>query len=464
MQSYSEFLDLSVGFPQEGYSVIDDELYFQDLNLMEMIETYGTPLRFTYLPMVTKKIQQAKLLFQTAIIKNNYRGDYKYCYCTKSSHFRHIVEEALKNGIHLETSSAFDMPMIEALEKKGALTKDITVICNGFKTYQYKQYIIDMLHDGYKNIIPVLDNKEEFNLYDDEIEMDTPCNLGIRIAAEEQPDSQFYTSRLGVRMEDVIDFYNNKIAGNPNFRVKLLHFFINSGITDSPYYWNELEKYVTLYCKFKKINPELDTLDIGGGMPFKDSLVFDFDYEYMVNEIVKRIKEICAEHDVMEPDIITEFGKYTVAEASGILYKVLGRKQQNDREKWLMLDGSFITNLPDVWALNQKYILLPINNWDAEYERVNLGGITCDGQDYYNQEAHMNSVFMPKTRKVQYLGFFNTGAYQEVLSGYGGIHHCLLPSPKHVIIRRNRDETFNFEVFGEEQNSKQVLKILGYTS
>jgi arginine decarboxylase len=113
--------------------------------------------------------------------------------------------------------------------------------------------------------------------------------------------------------------------------------------------------------------------------------------------------------------------------------------------------------------LNQKYILLPVNNWDSEYERVNLGGITCDGQDYYNQEAHMNSVFMPKTRKVQYLGFFNTGAYQEVLSGYGGIHHCLLPSPKHVIIRRNRDETFNFEVFGEEQNSKQVLKILGYT-
>ena len=28
-----------------------------------------------------------------------------------------VVEEALKNEIHLETSSAFDMPMIDALEK-----------------------------------------------------------------------------------------------------------------------------------------------------------------------------------------------------------------------------------------------------------------------------------------------------------------------------------------------------------
>ena len=101
MQSYAEFLVLSVGFPQDGFDIIDDELYFHDLNLMEMIETYGSPLRFDYLPIISKKIQQAKLLFQAAILKNNYRGGYKYCYCTKSSHFRHIVEEALRNDIHL---------------------------------------------------------------------------------------------------------------------------------------------------------------------------------------------------------------------------------------------------------------------------------------------------------------------------------------------------------------------------
>ncbi|VTP95139.1 Uncharacterised protein [Sphingobacterium daejeonense] len=74
---------------------------------------------------------------------------------------------------------------IDALERQGKVTKDITVICNGFKTYQYKQYIVDMLHDGFHNIIPVLDNKEEFNMYDDEVELSEPCNLGIRIAAEE---------------------------------------------------------------------------------------------------------------------------------------------------------------------------------------------------------------------------------------------------------------------------------------
>ena len=159
MQSYAEFLDLSVGFPQEGFDVEDNELHFQDLNLMELIETYGTPLKFTYLPIISRNIQQCKIWFQRAILKNEYRGKYQYCYCTKSSQFRFVLEEVLKNDVHIETSSAFDMPIIHHLEKKGKISKDILVICNGFKRDAYKQYIVDSIHEGFTNIIPVLDNK-----------------------------------------------------------------------------------------------------------------------------------------------------------------------------------------------------------------------------------------------------------------------------------------------------------------
>jgi arginine decarboxylase len=460
MQSYSEFLDLSVGFPQEGFEVIDDELYFHDINLMELVETYGTPMRFTFLPIISKKIRQAKLYFQNAMLRANYRGSYTYCYCTKSSHFRHILEEALKNDIHIETSSAFDIPLVETLEKKGMITKDTMVVCNGFKRDTYKQWIVDLIHDGFTNIIPVLDNKEEFYFYENEIEV--PVKLGIRTTIEEVPDFSLYTSRLGVRSEEIVDFYESKIKDVKNFKVTMLHFFINSGIQDTPYYWNELEKVVHTYCQFKQVNPHLHQLNIGGGMPYKNSLSFEFDYEGVITELVNRIKTICDEYGVDEPDLVTEFGSYTVAESSGVIFKVLGRKQQNDREKWLILDGSLMTTLPDSWALQQRYILLPVNNWDSDYERVNLGGMTCDHQDFYNQDAHVNALFLPKTRKVQYLGFFHTGAYQEALSGVGGIHHCLIPTPKHVLIRQNKDQTFNFELFMEEQTSKQVLKILGY--
>ena len=121
-----------------------------------------------------------------------------------------------------------------------------------------------------------------------------------------------------------------------------------------------------------------------------------------------------------------------------------------------------MTTMPDIWALNQKYILLPLNNWDAPYEKVILGGLTCDSNDYYAHDAHTNVLFFPKTRKTQYLGFFHTGAYQENLSGTGGIHHCLLPNPRHILLHRGPDGALIEQTFMEEQNSKDVLRILGY--
>ncbi|GAB4424486.1 MAG: decarboxylase [Bacteroidia bacterium] len=460
MQTYLEFLQQSYYFPPSGFQVIDDELYFHGVNLMELIETYKTPLRFTYLPAISEKIQQARDHFRNAIEKLNYNGKYIYCYCTKSSHFKHILVEVLKNNVQLETSSAFDLPMIDSLNRSGHLSKDIMVVCNGFKDYEYKQYIVDMIHDGFHNIIPVLDNREEFNFYHSELEQ--PCTLGIRLATEEPPDSSFYTSRLGLRADEILDFYNSRIEDHPYFKVRLLHFFVHTGIQDSPFFWSELRKFVNLYCKFRRINPHLTLLDIGGGLPFRNSLEFEYDYAYVIEEIIRTIKEICAEQEVPEPDILTEFGSYTVAESSCTLFKVLGRKQQNDREKWFMIDGSIISMLPDVWALNRRFLLLPINNWDASYEKVYIGGMTCDSDDYYNHEANLDAIYLPKTRRQQYVGFFHTGAYQEVLSGVGGLHHCLMPDPKHVLFGINPDGSTSTRVLHEEQNSKQVLKILGY--
>jgi arginine decarboxylase len=460
MQTFHEFLKQSFYFPPKGFGVIEDELYFHGVNLMELIETYKTPLRFTYLPVISEKIQEAREHFRVAMEKVDYQGTYTYCYCTKSSHFKHILVEVLKNGAQLETSSAFDLPVIASLHRSGHLTKDIRVVCNGFKDYEYKQYIVDMIHDGFHNIVPVLDNREEFSFYDSEL--DDPCQLGLRLATEEPPDSSFYTSRLGMREDEIMDLYTSRLKDHPQFQVKMLHFFVHVGIQDSPFFWSELRKFVNLYCKLRKINPHLSMLDIGGGMPFRNSLEFEYDYAYVIEEIVKTIKEICQENEVPEPDLLTEFGSYTVAESSCTLFKTLGRKQQNDREKWHMIDGSIISMLPDVWALNRRFILLPINNWDAPYERAYLGGMTCDSDDYYNHEANIDAIYLPKTRKQQYLGFFHTGAYQEVLSGVGGLHHCLMPDPKHVVVSLKPDGSHHYRVLLEEQNSKQVLKILGY--
>ena len=459
---YSDLIEQTFEFPQPEFEVIENELYFHKVPLMDIIKQYGTPLRITYLPKISQQIQKAKRLFNVAMAKVDYKGDYHYCYRTKSSHFSFVLEEVLKNEVHIETSSAFDMPIIEDLYKRGLVKKENYIICNGFKRPQYIEHILNFVHNGFTNTVPVLDSLLEIDKYEPHLR--TKMKVGIRIASEEEPKFDFYTSRLGIRYNDIVPFYMDRLRNNPKFELKMLHFFINTGIKDTAYYWNELNKSVSVYCELKKVCPELTGLNIGGGFPIKNSLEFIYDYEYMAEEITAQIKNICGKNEVPEPDIFTEFGSFTVGESGAILFSVVDQKKQNDREAWDMIDSSFITTLPDTWAINQKFILLSINNWDSEYERVFLGGLTCDSEDYYNAEGHTNAVFLPKfsTDPPLYIGMFHTGAYQESLGGYGGIQHCLIPAPKHVLIDLDEnDETFT-KLFSKEQSYKSMLKILGY--
>ncbi len=459
---YLDLIEQTFEFPNEDFNVENNELIWQDIPLMEIIKQYGTPLRISYLPKISENIQKARRMFNVAMAKVDYQGEYHYCYCTKSSHFSFVMEEVLKNNSHIETSSAFDINIIENLNKQGFLKANTYVLCNGFKRPMYVENIKNLIRNGFNNVIPILDNIFELDLLLDNF--DKKLNVGIRIASEEEPKFDFYTSRLGIRYNDIIPYYKEKIAKNKQVDLKMLHFFINTGVKDTLYYWNELRKAVNLYCDLKKICPTLDSLDIGGGFPMPTQLDFNYDFEYMAEEIVSQIKQICNQNGVEEPHIFTEFGKYTVGESGAMLYSIVNQKQQNDRELWNMIDSSFMTTLPDTWAINQRFVFLAINNWDKEYERVNLGGLTCDSEDFYNAEVHSNAVFLPKMKdaKEQYIGFFNIGAYQESLAGFGGIQHCLIPAPKLVIIDKDENGEYTTKLFAKEQSYKSMMKILGY--
>jgi arginine decarboxylase len=459
---YIDLIDQTFDFPQDEFNLKEDRLIFHGIDLMRLIEEYGTPLKFNYLPQISFNIQRAKGWFREAMNNMGYTGNYHYSYCTKSSHFAFVLDEVLKNDVHIETSSAFDIDIVLNLYKKKKLQDGKFVICNGYKPQKYINNIAKLIEKTNLEVIPIVDNTQE--LQDLMAATKKEFNVGIRIASEEEPKFEFYTSRLGIRYREIVPVYKEMLHDNPQVKVKMLHFFINTGINDTAYYWNELTKCLRIYCDLKKVCPTLDSLNIGGGFPIKKSLAFDYDYAYMVKEIITQVQRVCADNDIPEPHIFTEFGSFTVGESGGAIFNILHQKQQNDREKWNMIDSSFMTNLPDTWAINQRFIMLPINRWNDDYERILLGGLTCDSDDYYNSEQHSNAIYLPKFNKNKplYIGFFNTGAYQETIGGYGGLKHCLIPEPKHILIKRDENGKIQTELFSEEQTANDYLKILGY--
>tara|TARA_R110002003_G_scaffold37_18_gene2230 strand:- start:8030 stop:9577 length:1548 start_codon:yes stop_codon:yes gene_type:complete len=441
-----------------------DRLLWHEVPLMDLIAQYGTPLKLTYLPKISDQIRDAKSSFRRAMRRHKYRGSYTYCYPTKASHFRFVLDEVLTNDVHIETSSAFDIPLVRELYRKAKINKNTYIICNGHKQKQYADQISELIEEGFR-VIPVVDSLKEIEAY---ASLDTDLvNIGIRIAVDVPHSLPFRTSRLGVRYSEVSTLYRNRIRDDSKLKLKMLHFFVDSGMHDTSYYWSELSCFVYKYCELRKLCADLDSVNIGGGLPIARSICFMYDYAAIIDRVVELIASVCARHSVPVPHLFTEFGSYTVGESGATIYQITGQKQQNAKEMWYMIDGSFITQLPDTWASKQDFICLPLNNWSHPHRKVMLGGLTCDAKDYYPASDDPWGVNLPifdEDEEAQYIGFFHTGAYQEALGGYGGISHCLIPAPAHVIISKDSRGRMSHRLFAPEQGHQDMLRHLGYTS
>ncbi len=463
--SFLNLINQSFAFPGKGFDLKANSLTFQGIDIAQLIEKHGTPFRLVYLPKIGSQIEKAKNLFNKAIQALDYRGNYHYAYCTKCNHFYPIVAEALKNDAHLETSSPFDIDLIINLLSKGKIDLSRTILHNGYKTEAYLKQILRLQELGFSNSIIILDSKQELTKI---LKLNPPkrITIGLRMATAQESKSPFHTSRLGIPPNEILDFFRKEIKGNTSVSLKMLHFFMDSGIIDNAFYWGEFQKALGLYSKIKKEYQPLNCFNIGGGFPIANRLDSDFGYESIIFKMVQRIKITCLSEMISEPDIYSEFGKYTVGESSAVIFQVLETKQQNDSEKWYIIDNSLLNTIPDAWAIKERFILFPINKWQQDYERVSIGGISCDHTDYYNSEDMNQEVLLPITQSSDpeplYLGFFHTGAYQDAISGYGGIKHCLVPSPKQIVVEMDETGKMVDWVFRGEVGGEDVLDTLGY--
>jgi arginine decarboxylase len=82
-------------------------------------------------------------------------------------------------------------------------------------------------------------------------------DIGIRIATNEVRKFSFHTSRLGLKYAVVKTLFRTRIQHNSQFRLKLLQFFVDTGIRDCAYIGPNLPVSYTNISSFRKIAPAL---------------------------------------------------------------------------------------------------------------------------------------------------------------------------------------------------------------
>ena len=131
--------------------------------------------------------------------------------------------------------------------------------------------------------------------------------------------------------------------------------------------------------------------------------------------------------------------------------------EDSEKRKWYIIDGSFMNDLLDTWAIKQKWHVTPANNMKArKLQRVWFAGSSCDSDDKYTGGG--GDISMPRLADIengdsQYVVFYDTGAYQDALAS----HHCLLSSPAKIVCQNGE-----IKIIRRRETSEDVGKQFGW--
>ena len=415
-------------------------------NIYNVIKKHGTPTEIFFPTIVENRVRDLIETFNAYIKVTGYKGRFFYHYPMKVNQNREFVLPAIAEGAELDVGSANELFLVKRMVEQDKFNEKIRVICNGPKTDRYMDLIEELKGKGLI-VIPIIEDSVEL-----ERMKKFKGEVGIRVDLNIKVDSHWDKryNRFGFTEDELLTLGKIK-------NLAVLHYHISSQIERMNGLVQPLKRAIALYAKMREKNPQLDTIDIGGGagVPYDKRKRF-YTGKSLINQIVKTAKKQCDRLGVRHPNLIAEWGRYVVAPAQVTIYKVISEKQAFNKggNSWYVIDGSFMNDLLDTWAIKQKWHVIPVNNMrQTKLARVWLAGSSCDSDDKYT--AGGAYILLPKRADMeeQYVAFLDTGAYQDSLAS----HHCLLSSPLKLVAQNGE-----IKIVRKRETPEEVGKQFGW--
>ncbi len=401
-------------------------------NVKDLCDRFGTSLELVFPHIIEERLQDTLDAFKVAMKQRRYRGKFYFHYPMKVNQNKEFVLPIVSEGAHIETSSVNELWLVKRMWEQEQFSTKIKVLCNGPKTNKYLS-LIEELKLKNLDIVPIIENHWEL-----EYLRGYRGDVGIRWDPDVKVSSHWdkQTDQFGFTTQQLIDLGRIR-------NLKILSYHAGSQIVKLDDLVAPARKAMGLYITLKKLNPQLDALNLGGGfaIPYEKNRAM-YSPESAARKLVRTIKGIADRGNVPHPDIIVEWGRHLAAPAQITVYKVIAEKgitkkhnKPGQMKRWYYIDGSFMNDLLDTWAIHQKWHVVPVNFMDTQkFSRVWLSGSSCDSDDKYTNGGEY--ILLPRLEDLPqgeslYVGILDTGAYQDALAS----HHCLLSSPAKLIVQ-----------------------------
>jgi arginine decarboxylase len=527
-----------------------------------------SPILVRFLDILGDKLARLQDAFASAQAELDYRGGYTAIYPIKVNQQHGVVSELVRHsgaGFGLEAGSKPELMAVLAMSPGAGQI----VICNGYKDREYIRLALIGIKLGLKVFIVIEKANELDYVIEQARDLGVRPLLGVRVrlstlGAGKWQNTGGDKAKFGLMPNQVLQLSAALHATGMADCLQLLHFHMGSQISNVRDIAGGMREAVRYFVELHRLGHAITHVDTGGGLAVdyegtrsRSYCSMNYGLPQYAASIVGAIHDVCSEHHLPHPRILTEAGRAMtahhavlvanvtavekssdgnadsdVSEAAPALrhlkalheqlhtrppaealqeaqhyqseghslfalgqlnlheraqldelyYAVVQKLQRSlhahptnkaDRELAEELNDklsdkyfsnfSVFQSVPDVWALEQVFPIMPIERLSERPTRRGvLEDLTCDSDgriDHYVDHQAIESTLPlhELNDKAYYLGLFLVGAYQETL----GDMHNLFGDTDSINVRVNGN-AYTLESAKEGDTTQALLAYVGY--
>ncbi len=405
--------------------------------LIDALELRGitAPLLLRMQPVLDRSLARLNAGFEAAFEETGYRGSYRGVFPIKVNQQAEVVSHLARSGRSKEYGLEVGSKPELLIALAQPLAKDALLICNGAKDAAFMRLAILSQKLGFNTII-VLESLAEFETVRrmaDRLSL-RPL-LGVRIKLTESVGGKWQASSgdrsvFGLSALEVMQLMDRLEASALLDCLVLQHTHLGSQIPNIMDIRRSVNEACRFHTELKRLGAPLQYLDLGGGLAVDytgERRADDNSANYTVEEyclnLVETIRYAMDEAGLDHPNIVTESGRFVVAQSAMFVFDILGTTLYDSVERPVLCadDHHLLSDLMAVEAyLDGPRMQEALN--DALYYRNEIRALFRRGQITLEPLARAEQGFLYLLSCLKNASK-RTGQIDEQLSEFVDYYH-----------------------------------------